>query len=241
MKSKHRIVVAALSLVLIFGVVGIVLASSTGEEASADLDTDSSTTTTLDEITESSLTQEIARQEENDWGSTTTTIVAETTTTIAPPPPTEPPPPPAAPSCSTFGSQAEAQEWMDANGASHDTSNIDTDGDGRPCTAVCFDPGGCAPPATSGNTGEPAPAASSGANWDALAQCESGGNWSINTGNGYHGGLQFHPGTWNAYGGQVYAPYAYQATREQQIAIAEKVLADVGRGAWPGCSAAGAW
>ncbi|UYP19692.1 transglycosylase family protein [Rhodococcus sp. Z13] len=72
--------------------------------------------------------------------------------------------------------------------------------------------------------------------WDRLAQCESGGNWAINTGNGYHGGLQFSPSTWNAYGGSQYAPTANQATREQQIAVAERVLAGQGWGAWPSCS-----
>jgi hypothetical protein len=75
----------------------------------------------------------------------------------------------------------------------------------------------------------------SGVNWDAIAACESGGNWSINTGNGFSGGLQFHPATWNGHGGQQYAPYAHQATREQQIAVAERVLATQGRGAWPVC------
>lgn len=73
--------------------------------------------------------------------------------------------------------------------------------------------------------------------WDRLAQCEAGGNWQINTGNGYHGGLQFSPSTWRAYGGGQFAPFAFQATREQQIAIAEKVLAGQGWGAWPSCSA----
>ncbi|MEV7773693.1 transglycosylase family protein [Kitasatospora sp. NPDC086791] len=72
--------------------------------------------------------------------------------------------------------------------------------------------------------------------WDAVAQCESGGNWSINTGNGFHGGLQFSPSTWKAYGGTAYAPQANQATRAQQIAVAEKVLASQGPGAWPVCS-----
>jgi LysM repeat protein len=73
--------------------------------------------------------------------------------------------------------------------------------------------------------------------WDAVAQCESGGNWSINTGNGFYGGLQFTAQTWRAYGGTTYAAYANQASREQQIAIAEKVLADAGPGAWPVCGA----
>lgn len=72
--------------------------------------------------------------------------------------------------------------------------------------------------------------------WDRLAQCEAGGNWSINTGNGYQGGLQFSPSTWAAYGGTQYAPTADQASREQQIAVAEKTLAGQGWGAWPSCS-----
>ncbi|NLV79087.1 MAG: DUF3235 domain-containing protein [Rhodococcus sp.] len=72
--------------------------------------------------------------------------------------------------------------------------------------------------------------------WDRLAQCESGGNWAINTGNGYQGGLQFSPSTWNAYGGQEYAATANQASREQQIVVAERVLEGQGWGAWPSCS-----
>jgi len=71
--------------------------------------------------------------------------------------------------------------------------------------------------------------------WDQVAQCESGGNWAINTGNGYQGGLQFSPGTWSANGGGQYAPSANQATKEQQIAVAENVLASQGKGAWPVC------
>ncbi|MFI5715407.1 transglycosylase family protein [Nocardia sp. NPDC051750] len=72
--------------------------------------------------------------------------------------------------------------------------------------------------------------------WDRLAQCEAGGNWAINTGNGYHGGLQFSQSTWQAHGGGDYAPTANQASREQQITVAEKVLASQGWGAWPSCS-----
>ena len=69
--------------------------------------------------------------------------------------------------------------------------------------------------------------------WDTLAQCESGGNWAINTGNGYSGGLQFLPSTWRAYGGEG---QAHNASREEQIAVAERVQADVGWGAWPACT-----
>ncbi|MDO4908829.1 MAG: transglycosylase family protein [Corynebacterium sp.] len=75
-----------------------------------------------------------------------------------------------------------------------------------------------------------------GSVWDAIAQCEAGGNWAINTGNGYYGGLQFNAGTWLAYGGGQYASTANGATREQQIAIAEKVQAAQGWGAWPACT-----
>ncbi|MGB9305328.1 MAG: transglycosylase family protein, partial [Mycobacterium sp.] len=71
--------------------------------------------------------------------------------------------------------------------------------------------------------------------WDQVASCESGGNWGINTGNGYLGGLQFSQGTWAAHGGSEYAPSAHLATKDQQIAVAERVLATQGRGAWPVC------
>ena len=71
--------------------------------------------------------------------------------------------------------------------------------------------------------------------WDQVARCESGGNWAINTGNGYHGGLQFSSGTWASHGGGQYAPAANMATKEEQIAVAERVLASQGKGAWPVC------
>ena len=72
--------------------------------------------------------------------------------------------------------------------------------------------------------------------WDRIADCESGGDWSINTGNGYSGGVQFSHSTWRAYGGEEFAPLAYQASREEQIVVAERVLDDAGWGAWPTCS-----
>ncbi|MGH4026183.1 MAG: transglycosylase family protein [Pseudonocardiaceae bacterium] len=73
--------------------------------------------------------------------------------------------------------------------------------------------------------------------WDKLAECESSGNWGVNTGNGYYGGVQFSQSTWEGFGGSEYASRADLATREQQIAIAERVLAGQGWGAWPTCSA----
>ncbi|MEU9358467.1 transglycosylase family protein [Streptomyces sp. NPDC048301] len=74
--------------------------------------------------------------------------------------------------------------------------------------------------------------------WDAVAQCESGGNWSINTGNGYYGGLQFSQSSWAAAGGTQYAARADLATKDQQIAAAEKLLDIQGPGAWS-CAGAG--
>jgi LysM repeat protein len=78
-----------------------------------------------------------------------------------------------------------------------------------------------AAPSISGNT----------SSWDRIAQCESGGNWSINTGNGYYGGLQFTQQTWASAGGLAYAPRADLATRDQQIAVASKLSL----GNWPVC------
>lgn len=82
-----------------------------------------------------------------------------------------------------------------------------------------------------------APAVAANSVWDAIAACESGNNWAINTGNGFSGGLQFTPSTWLGFGGGQYASAAHLATREQQIAVAEKVQAAQGWGAWPACTA----
>jgi hypothetical protein len=93
------------------------------------------------------------------------------------------------------------------------------------------------PPAVSGGgslSAGPAPSTSTH-DWNAVAECESGGNWSINTGNGYYGGLQFSQSTWEAYGGAAHAARADLATPSQQIAVAEEVLAGQGAGAWPTC------
>jgi transglycosylase-like protein/LysM domain-containing protein len=101
-------------------------------------------------------------------------------------------------------------------------------------TTVLADPAAPAVP--------PAPArtpAAGGVNWPAIAACESGGNWAIDTGNGFYGGLQFTEQTWLGYGGGQYAPSANLATEAQQLAVAEKVLAGQGIGAWPVCGARG--
>ena len=84
-----------------------------------------------------------------------------------------------------------------------------------------------------------APAFSGGVNWAGIAACESGGNWSANTGNGFYGGLQFTQQTWLANGGGQYAASANLASPAQQIAVAERVLASQGIGAWPVCGAGG--
>ena len=73
-------------------------------------------------------------------------------------------------------------------------------------------------------------------NWDAVAACESGGNWGIATGNGYYGGLQFSMGTWRSNGG---SGSPHNASREEQIRVAENVLRTQGIGAWPSCGRRG--
>ncbi|MEU9593442.1 transglycosylase family protein [Streptomyces sp. NPDC048193] len=77
--------------------------------------------------------------------------------------------------------------------------------------------------------------AADGTNWDRVAECETGGAWSQNSGNGYYGGLQLSQDMWEQYGGLSYASSADQASRSQQIAVAEKVLAAQGIAAWPTC------
>ena len=72
--------------------------------------------------------------------------------------------------------------------------------------------------------------------WDKVAYCESTNNWSINTGNGFYGGLQFTISTWNSFGGQEFADRADHATKAEQITVAQRVLAVQGPGAWPVCS-----
>lgn len=92
---------------------------------------------------------------------------------------------------------------------------------------------------------EPNYAPGDGSRWDQLAQCEAGGNWATNTGNGFGGGLQFmHQrsySTWVSYGGGEFAPHPWEASREQQIVIAERVLEGSGWKAWPGCSRKFGW
>ncbi|MDF2968194.1 MAG: rpf2 [Nocardioidaceae bacterium] len=93
------------------------------------------------------------------------------------------------------------------------------------------------PVSESSSSAPAAPSVGSGV-WDQLAQCESGGNWSINTGNGYYGGLQFNLATWQAMGGGAYASLPSEASREEQIAVATKLRdTNGGYGAWPACSA----
>ena len=81
-------------------------------------------------------------------------------------------------------------------------------------------------------------AANAASGWDEVAACESGGDWSINTGNGYYGGLQFSQESWEAVGGTQYAERADLASKDQQIAAAEVLLAEQGPGAWPTCGVA---
>jgi len=92
-------------------------------------------------------------------------------------------------------------------------------------------------PATTAAPPPPPPPVAGDSVWDALAQCESGGNWSINTGNGFYGGIQFMHSTWVNMGGRQWAEYPHEATREQQIEVATRLQAQYGWGQWPACSA----
>lgn len=97
-------------------------------------------------------------------------------------------------------------------------------------------------PPTTYSAPEPAAWTDGQGRWDQLAQCESGGNWGYPpVSGGYSGGIMFHIGTWRSNGGDEFAPDAYLASREQQIIVAERVLAGSGWGAWPGCSRKYGW
>jgi hypothetical protein len=96
------------------------------------------------------------------------------------------------------------------------------------------------PPQTT-TTSTSQPLVSESSRWDQLAECESGGNWSINTGNGFSGGVQFLRSTWLAMGGGEFAPDAYLASKAQQIVVAERLLEVSGWGAWPGCTRKFGW
>jgi hypothetical protein len=130
-----------------------------------------------------------------------------TTTTPPPPPPptTEPPPPPT----------TEAPTTTEPPTTDPPTTDPPTTEE--------------PPPDSGGGLGDP----SSYATWDALAECESGGNWSINTGNGYYGGLQFSLSSWRGVGGQG---YPHENSRETQILMGQRLQASSGWGAWPACT-----
>lgn len=150
-------------------------------------------------------------------------VAAEATSTTATPP-AETTPEPAAVEVVETTTAPTTAETTSTTAAPTTTTTAP-----RPTTTTTAPP---PPPPTTA----PAPPVANGAVWDQLAQCESSGNWSMNSGNGYSGGLQFYQGTWVAYGGTQYATYAYQASREAQIAVAERVLASQGWNAWPGCA-----
>jgi hypothetical protein len=96
-----------------------------------------------------------------------------------------------------------------------------------PATAPATVPSAPVAPTATTATGTPV------STWDKVAQCESGGNWATSTGNGFHGGLQFTASTWRSFGG---SGVPHEASRTEQIAVAERVLAAQGWKAWPACS-----
>ena len=147
----------------------------------------------------------------------------------APPPPGPDAPPPPAPDAPPPGPDAPppAPVGFDPNMPPPPPAP-----DAPPPAPVGFD----APPPPGPDAPPPPPVHAYSVNWDAIAQCESGGNWGINTGNGYQGGLQFTQSTWHANGG---AGAANNASREEQIRVAENVLRTQGIRAWPVCGRRG--
>lgn len=136
-----------------------------------------------------------------------------------------------------FSSPEERAAWSDFVGAVGGASvrwvvRTFPPGTPLPPGAIVIDD----PARVPGDTGVPAAAVPVWTVWDDLAQCEASGNWATNTGNGYYGGLQFLHSTWVSHGGLQYAARADLATRDQQIAVAERVLAGSGWGAWPACT-----
>jgi len=105
-----------------------------------------------------------------------------------------------------------------------------------PAPATTANPSSKTPAAGGANTVAAAPGLSDTSVWDTLAQCESGGNWATNTGNGLYGGVQLDQGAWLSNSGGAYAPLPSEATREQQIVIAEKVRAAHGFTPWSSCA-----
>lgn len=120
---------------------------------------------------------------------------------------------------------------VDAVDIPSDTSLPEPDGDEGSAGAASEE---AQPTSGSSHSSHGSQSASAGV-WDRLAECESNGDWSANGGR-FSGGLQFHPQTWAAHGGQEFAPTAAQASRGQEIAVAERVLASQGWSAWPACS-----
>ncbi|MGE0346615.1 MAG: transglycosylase family protein [Gemmatimonadales bacterium] len=150
-------------------------------------------------------------------------------------------------SSDTADDDATAEDTTDEDTTDEDTRGDDENTNGGDSTTASSPAPTSLPTAGSDHgqlqeTSTPTPpsttsAAPADGTWDQLASCESSGNWSIDTGNGYSGGLQFDAATWQAYGGTDYAPTAAQATKEQQIAVAEKLrAARGGYSAWPACS-----
>ncbi len=136
-----------------------------------------------------------------------------------------------------------AAENTDSSSSAGDSTG--TDAVAQDASSADTQPAADAQPAAEPAAAEPAAAApapassgSSGVNWDGIANCESTNNWSINTGNGYYGGLQFDIPTWESAGGGAYAARPDQASREQQIAVAENLYADRGTSPWA-CGGAG--
>ena len=233
MRHYTKLALAGALLLVTFVTIGVILASRSTDGAASGVVTEAPPTSTT--VAESVPTT-----------TTTTTIdpAVEALAALEDPKVAEAfaafidPPPPLAPGCSTWGSQAEAQEWMDANAANHNTSNIDTNDDGRPCTAhFAPPPPPPAPvpqPAPVVTTTPPPPPTGEGlpAILITIRGCESGHDYTArNPRSSASGAFQFIDSTWRAYGDSRW-PRAYLAPRDVQDAAALRLYRDSGTSPW---------
>lgn len=232
--GRRRIVSVLAAAAVAAGVIGIAASGVVGSSDDATVATDGATTTSTSRSAGDLVT--VLRQSTTVPPTTAPPTTVEPTTTVPPttvPPTTVPPttaPPATVPPTTTPPTTAPPAPDPATDFAAWYNS---LDAQGRANWERLLNP----PPPPPPPPAPPAPAISNGSVWDALAQCESGGNWSINTGNGFYGGIQFMHSTWVNMGGRKWAEYPHQATREQQIEVATRLQAQYGWGQWPACSA----
>lgn len=230
---KARLAVAALPIVALALMLVIVLTPSSGADHDAGADGTFLTALSIPETTTTPAPTTTTTAAPAPPAPTTTVAPAPTTTAAPVPTTTTAPPRPLAPPCSTFASQEEADAWMAANAGSHDTSNIDTNGDGVACT-LSFAP----PPAPTA-----APSVTSGGGSgcvipDYICARESGHSYTaLNSSSGAGGMYQFMPSTWNAIARQIAPEWVGTPPHLAPPAVQDQFAAYL----WAGGAGAGHW